>query len=60
LWVDSAAAVHSNRDRHRQADQRTHERIDFPTALRLLKAYNGYLGKAMPRQVTMGGQTDMA
>ncbi len=30
LWVDSAATVHSIRDRHSQADQRTQKRIGIP------------------------------
>ena len=30
LWVDSAATVHTIRDRQSQADHRTQTRIDFP------------------------------
>lgn len=30
LWVDSAAAVQSIKDRHSQADHRNHRRINFP------------------------------
>jgi len=46
LWVDSTTTVHSSKDRHSHAQLRNHERIAFPTRLRLLKAYNGYLIKS--------------
>ena len=57
IVVDSAAAVHTIRDRHSNADHRTRNRIDYRTTLscfriRLLKAYEGYptqgnLGKVL-------------
>jgi hypothetical protein len=32
LWVDSAATVHTIKDRHSHADHRTQTRIEFPTS----------------------------
>jgi hypothetical protein len=53
LWVDSAATVHTIRDRQSQADHRTQTRIISRFAIRLLRAYNGYPQRRNFRQVTI-------
>ena len=53
-WVDSADTARNKTDNASHADQRLHNRMNYPSLqIRLSKAYNGYPAKRNAGQVTI-------